>query len=116
MVLVVLGVCLVTLTGALLELSSEKHAAFASTIPTQKSSPADFLPVNVRLSRGAIGQTTTIVVKHGGQAATTASSNVSAGFVGFRKAATSPKSTQGAETHNTSTGRFAGSPRRSPPK
>jgi hypothetical protein len=108
MVLVVLGVCLVTLAGVMVEVSSEKHVAFPTTIPTQKSSPADFLPISIKLSRAAIGQTTTIGLKRGGQATTTALGSVSEGFVGFRKTP-ARASTATVTPTNASAGPVAGS-------
>ena len=82
MVLVVLGVCLVSLVGVLLEMSSEEHVAFPTSAPTEVISPSALLPVSVKISRGVIGQVSTA---RGGQAATSATSHASAGFVGFRK-------------------------------
>jgi hypothetical protein len=77
------------------------QVAFPTTVPTQKSSPGDFLPVSVRLSRGTVGQVTTIGLKRGGQATTTASSNSSEGFVGFRKSTSTRPSTATATATTT---------------
>ncbi len=84
MVLVLLGVCLVCLAGVKLEAASEKHVVFPTTIPTDQSSPAGFLPISVRVSRGAIGPTKTVRIRRGGHA-TPAATNSTKGFVGFRK-------------------------------
>ncbi len=84
MVLVALGVCLVSLAGAKLAVSSEKHVAFPTTFSTPASSSADFVPVSVKISRGPVGRT--ISFTHGGQAAaTTRIGNSDQGLVGYRK-------------------------------
>ena len=110
MALVVVGVCLVALIGALVEASSETHVAFPATIPTQQSSPADFLPVSVKVSRGSVGQTTTIGLKRGGEATSvSAASNSSEGFVGFRKPDGGAARSVAARATNSSAGLAAGS-------
>ena len=79
--------------------SMSTPVSFPTTVPTQKSTAADFLPVSVKLSRGAVGQTTTIGLRRGGQATTTATSNPTSGFVGYRKTTgTSRSSTAPATT------------------
>ena len=65
--------------------SMSTPVSFPTTVPTQKSTPSDFVPVSVNISRGAVGTTET-TSQHGGQAAaTTSSSNSDQGLVGYRK-------------------------------
>jgi hypothetical protein len=68
---VVVGVCLVSLALALYGIPSNERVAFPTTVPTHKSSSADFAPVSVTLSGGTIGHVTTFALTRGGQARAT---------------------------------------------
>ena len=85
MLAVAAAVCLVSLAYGLLVGPSDKQVAFPTTIAAQRAAPADLAPVSVQVTKGAVGRTTSATLERGGQAAQTAASNSSDGFVGYRK-------------------------------
>jgi hypothetical protein len=60
--------------------------SFPTTVATPKSTPADFVPVSVKLSRGTVGTTTTAsFASQGGRTAPPVTNNSTEGTVGYRK-------------------------------
>ena len=85
MLLVVAGVCCVSLVYVLMAIPSSKQVEFPTTIAAHTMAPADFAPVSIKVSEAKAGQAAAIRLERGGQAARTSASDSREGFVAFRK-------------------------------